>query len=774
MRPHSCWLFLRAAISAAARGLIQSTHLHDGFPRCRLLGAILLFAASGLGWAGSVGLLPGALPGGTAVKAIQLDASGNIYAAGSITPQAPKSNVDLSDAFVAKLSPDGSTLLYFVTLGGSGDDQAAAIAVRPDGSVYVTGLASSDFPVTAGALQRPAPVTGQQAFLAELNPGGSVLYAGLLGGTAGSGIAIDSTGAVLVSGTFSSAFPPTTGTVTGGPGGFLLKFDAALGAVLLSVNGYGGLLAFDSAGNIYIAGTAFAGSYPGAELPALPADAFQPSHASSFCASFTGPSGFAYPCRYQYVAKLNAAGTNVAWATYLTGTYGAIPAGIAVDSAGNVIVAGTTNSPDYPVTTGALETVYAPAVTAPPDSGLPATFAPAATGYLTKLNSTGTGLIWSTFFGGSGVSQIGGFSAGSGGSISISGLAMSGDLPGLVGVPPGCLPTANQALGFLAQVTADGSQAVAQLVTGDPVCVYGGESGCAGTSTGLTSHGFDFSGWPLAFRSDGTAVTGSTGGVLAEVDMSAANPRLACELDVTDDVQLSAVAPGQVISVFGNGLGPATPVTPPGGTMPSSSSLGVFFNGIPAPIIYASAQQVNVQVPYEIAGQTRVQMQVTSTGGSPPLSESLTLGVVEREPSVFLSADALLSPVTGYTLCGGQAQFGAAALALNADGTVNDCSNPAVAGSTATIFLNGMGVVTPGQSTGVAATAPAQALTPALADADGQVVIATTTVPRDLASVAQAQVKLAPQGSSTAVLLAPALDGAPLRVSPLFIWIRPN
>lgn len=176
VRPHSCWLFLRAAISAAARGLIQSTHLHDGFPRCRLLGAILLFAASGLGWAGSVELLPGALPGGTAVKAIQLDASGNIYAAGSITPQAPKSNVDLSDAFLAKLSPDGSTLLYFVTLGGSGEDQAAAIAVRPDGSVYVTGLASSDFPVTAGALQPALPAgrgTGVVGVSSRVEPGWS-------------------------------------------------------------------------------------------------------------------------------------------------------------------------------------------------------------------------------------------------------------------------------------------------------------------------------------------------------------------------------------------------------------------------------------------------------------------------------------------------------------------------------------------------------------------------------------------------------------------------
>src|ERR1700687_4696119 len=76
------------------------------------------------------------LPNAAVSKAIQLDAAGNIYVAGSFKPAVVN---DTADAFVAKLSADGSKLIYFTVLHGSFADDAAAIALGSDGSAYVTG-----------------------------------------------------------------------------------------------------------------------------------------------------------------------------------------------------------------------------------------------------------------------------------------------------------------------------------------------------------------------------------------------------------------------------------------------------------------------------------------------------------------------------------------------------------------------------------------------------------------------------------------------------------
>jgi hypothetical protein len=71
---------------------------------------------------------------------MQLDAAGNICLAGSLTPQKPEVPQDTSDAFLAKVSADGSKLLYFTALSGCFDDVVNGIALGSDGSAYVTGL----------------------------------------------------------------------------------------------------------------------------------------------------------------------------------------------------------------------------------------------------------------------------------------------------------------------------------------------------------------------------------------------------------------------------------------------------------------------------------------------------------------------------------------------------------------------------------------------------------------------------------------------------------
>jgi uncharacterized protein (TIGR03437 family) len=210
----------------------------------------------------------------------------------------------------------------------------------------------------------------------------------------------------------------------------------------------------------------------------------------------------------------------------------------------------------------------------------------------------------------------------------------------------------------------------------------------------------------------------------------------------------------------------------------STSNFGVFFNGIAAPILYSSANQINLQVPYEIAGQSTVEMQLMSRETPLADSETITLAVDAQQPSVFLTAAAVNSALPAYTVCGGSVVFGVAAAALNADGTVNDCTNPARPGSTVTVFVNGMGQVTPALTTGAIAMPPAVQLSPGVTavDDDGpNLAVATLTVPSAVEGIAQVQLQV-PNVSPPlgAVTLVPALSGTVMRERVILIWEAPN
>jgi uncharacterized protein (TIGR03437 family) len=732
---------------------------------------------------GNVQLLP-ALPNAASTTALQLDSAGNIYVAGSYTP-APKARLSMTSAFVAKLSSDGSKVVYFTPLGGSSTDAATAIAVGSDGSAYITGNTNStDFPVTAGAFQSSYVGGGQtQGFLVKVNPSGAIANSTFINGaqsslTQMSGVAVNAAGEVLLTG-------------IGGPGytfqnnqsvqGFLLKLDPGMAKVLLSTYGYGGgPIVLDPQGNIYLAGSELANvpssPYVTLSLPPFPAGSFQPTHDARFCFTLSsgpgGPGGL-YSCRYQYVAKLNAAGT-LLWGTYVTGTYGANAAGMAVDSAGNVIVAGTTNSDDYPVTQGSFQTAYtAAAPTFPIAPGSTFSAPPPFIGYVTKINATGSGLIWSTYFGGSYSDQITGMAVGTTGDIFVSGLADSGDLPGLEDTPDGCRPFPNQVLGFVARLAANGATAgPTQLVTGSPNCDY---LTCTPLAYYIVPNYYQ-TGWPLALRPDGTWLTAGANGALASVDFSSTS-RLTCVVDPADNVQLRSVAPGQLISLFGADLAPAAPFTPPSGVAQSTARFGVSFNGIPAPILYSSAQQVNVQVPYAISGETTVQIQVVDNQNPLSLSETHTMGVVERQPTIFLSQAASTSPFPGYTVCGGTMSLGESAVALNADGTVNDCTHPAVAGSVVTVFVNGLGPVTPALSTGAITQAPLAELIPGVDTLDPRlapIMTTTTSVPGSISGLAQVQFQLPPALTAGPYTVTPSVSGVTLRERLFVVWVRPS
>lgn len=680
---------------------------------------LLVLAASGF-CAGSVqSSTP--LPANTLANAVQVDAAGNLYLAGfyfanSTNPNAP------AHAFVAKLSSDGSQTVWWTPLAGSNDDRALALALGSDNSVYVTGKTqSTNFPTTPGAM-----ATSGNTFAAKLSAGGVVVYSTYIPASSGQAIVVDGAGDAFITGPLagSDALQATPGTVAGStaalqsgyPTAYVIELDPAGTKAVLAIVGFGGSqLALDAQGNIYAAG-----AFEDPLAPTTPG-AFQPNATATSC--ITGLF-FEAPCAYQHIAKIDPTGTQLLYATYLAGAWGASPSGLAVDSAGNAILAGTTYSPDYPTTPAAYQPEY---FANPAEQNAAITFvAPPSAGYVTKLNAGGTGLLWSTFFGGSGAGigsfvvgdSIGGLAVDAGGNLWIAGFANSADLPGLWTTPVASRPVAvngQSPPAFVTRLSADGGTilptqllATLQRDMGDPT------------------------GGAVAVRADGTAVV--AGSEVDQVSLSAPG-RVTMIADPADNAKLVSVAPGQLLTLYGTNLAPEGIAPSTGGFPTFFNGVTVTFNGIAAPILYTAANQINLQVPYEIAGQSQVTMDVSGQSISPAVSESYILAVAERQPSIFVGAASYDAPIFDIATCNGTSIAGLQPLAFNADGSANSCANPAAAGSTVTIFLNGLGVTTPAQLTISAVTG---STTP----------LPTETLPGEIASVVQVQVTVASPSSA--------------------------
>jgi Beta-propeller repeat/PASTA domain len=331
-------------------------------------------------------------------RGIAVDGAGNAYVAGATRstnfPTSAgafdKTYNTHGDAFVTKLSADGSSLFYSIYLGGSASDGAAGIAIDKAGSMHVTGSTfSTDFPTTADAFDRSS--NGRyDAFVAKLNADGSDLtYSTYLGGSGtaqkgagldgGTGIAVDDSGsAYIVGSTNSRDFPTTAGSFATSRSGkgfdaFVTKLDAAgssLGYSTYLGGGDGAGIAVDGAGNAYVTGSTDSANFP------TTTGAFDRS-----LGPFFAPDAF--------VTKLNRAGSALAYSTYLGAgslEYGYAIA-IAVDGAGSAYVTGSTDSKFFPTTADAFDRRFG-------GGDFDA--------FVTKLNATGSALAYSTFLGGRG------------------------------------------------------------------------------------------------------------------------------------------------------------------------------------------------------------------------------------------------------------------------------------------------------------------------------------------------------------------------------------
>jgi uncharacterized repeat protein (TIGR01451 family) len=353
---------------------------------------------------------------------IAVDSAGNAYVAGWTTSSEATFPVnggpDLTfnaggeDAFVAKVNPAGTALVYAGYIGGADRDVGRGIAIDSGGNAYVTGWTFSSeatFPVTVGP-----DLTfngGQDAFVAKVNALGTGLdYAGYVGGASNDeprsgGIAVDSDGSAYVTGiTFSSeaTFPVTVGpdlTYNGGGDGFVARVNT-LGTGFLYAGYIGGSAhdfvedtAVDTAGNAYVTGVTFSSeaTFPVAVGPDL---------------TFNGGED-------AFVAKVNALGTGLVYAGYIGGSDVDQGIGIALDSASNAYVTGLTRSSEatFPATVG-------------PDL----TFnGGAGDGFVARVNALGTGLDYGGYIGGADFDTGRGMAVDSAGNAYVAGATLSSE-----------------------------------------------------------------------------------------------------------------------------------------------------------------------------------------------------------------------------------------------------------------------------------------------------------------------------------------------------------
>jgi uncharacterized protein (TIGR03437 family) len=606
--------------------------------------------------------------------AIAVDTAGNAYIAGGagstdfpVTPGAFQKTNHAGAAFVTKLNPSGTALVYSTFLNGStGGSTAYALAVDGAGNAYITGdTGGSDFPVTPGAFQTASPRVESAPFVTKLNPAGTALvYSTYLGGKGSSGsgpfgvngddvphgVAVDASGnAYIVGGAASTDFPvtpgafQTTNNAAAAPSlnAFVAKLNPTGTALVYStyLGGHGANgadaasgVAVDGSGNAYIAGTAGSTDFP------VTPGAFQ-----------TRNHGAATASGNAFIAKLNPAGTALVYSTYLGGGGGDSAAGLAVDGSGNAYITGSTSSADFPVTPAAFQTK---------NRSAPAFFM--GNGFVTKLNPAGTALVYSTYLGGSLLDQAASVAVDGSGSAYVVGAASSTDFP----VTLGAFQTTNKAAalghyfadGFVAKLDPTGSTLVYSTFLGGSGYYYqyyvasNNTTYISGGADGADSVALDGSGnayvagitqspdFPVtagAFQTVNRAPasnepaplinTPAQNGFVAKLNLGAliavGPPSISAGGIVPVDSNVGTIQPGEWVSIYGTNLASATTVWNQDFPL-SLGGTSVTVDGKYAYLWYVSAGQINLQVPDDLT-TGEVSVVVTTASGSATASVTM-------------------------------------------------------------------------------------------------------------------------------------------------------
>lgn len=357
---------------------------------------------------------------GEEADGLALDTFGNPVVVGQtlsfdfpVTPGANDTsfNGGAGDAFAAKLSGDGSVLVWSTFLGGSAVDFASTLVLEPSGNAVLTGYTeSADFPATPGAYDTSFN-GGQDAFVAKLSSDGATFlwntFLGGSGGDAGRSLDQNASGSVVVAGYTTSADLPSS------PGAYDMTYNGMTDAFTAQISSDGSGLQWST----------FLGGVANDVLLAL---ALDPSE-RPILAGYTSSSDFpvtpgAYDTTFNgaydaFVAQLGTDGTILSWATFLGGSLVEVTHALVLDPSGLPVVGGYTESADFPATPDAPDT----------------TFNGVYDAFVAKVSSDGAGLLWATFLGGMDGDVSYGLAPGSSGNLVAAGQTFSANFPATPG-----------------------------------------------------------------------------------------------------------------------------------------------------------------------------------------------------------------------------------------------------------------------------------------------------------------------------------------------------
>lgn len=610
-----------------------------------------------------------------------------------------------NNAFVTKWSADGSQVLYSTYLGGSGRDQANAIAVDGNGSAYVTGVtSSSDFPTTPGAFQTKLTTTADM-FVAKLSADGSqLIYSTLLGSDLSireccqpigpASIVADNAGNAVITGFIEGKFPVTANAFQTAPvsgcyfpdtpviptsGDAFVTRIAADGKSLISSTLLGGSCAsygtgvvLDASGNAWISGGTLSPDFP------VTSDALQPKFGGG---TYDG-----------FLARLTPSG-GLTYATYLGGAGYDVLNAIALDKSANIYVTGESGGLSQPASPGAVQPqasascpqfFIGPSFPVVEGNALVVKLDPAAHS-IQRLTYLGTPLCLA------------------GTSIAVD----SSGQPWILGsVFGGATQTANPfrigiGQGSISKFSADFTQLLFStyfdLVAG-LVLDSSGSAYVAGTDPFKSDTATQ---QVYVAKIDPTPAAISLDSVVGAVpEVTAFCFASACALH---PASFRGIAPGELIRILGKQMGPAaiTPGVIQSGVLASTvAGVQVTFDGVAVPLLSVSAQEIDLMGPFELAGKSSTTIQVQYNG-------------VKSNP-VLVSVARQVLQILGV---------------FNEDFTFNTPSNPAKAGSIMTLYLSGAGQTNPPSQDGQVNAAPLAALSSPVQIKWDSIDFKTTTIP---------------------------------------------
>ena len=562
-----------------------------------------------------------------------------------------------ADVFVAKVDPSGTKLVFAGYLGGTGLDEGADIALDDEGNIYVTGLTwSEDFPVTVGP---DLTYNGRMdAFVAKISPdGGKVFYCGFLGGVQqdeGLGIAVDRHGNAYLAGrtqspaaTFPAAGGPDLSYNGGNADGFVAKVNAE-GTQLVYAGYIGGALfdvasavAVDDDGHAYITG------YTNSTQDSFPVSG--------------GPMQTWSGSEDAFLTKVSANGKELVYSRFLGGLGAERGTAIALDASGNVYLAGSTTSrasSSLPVTVGpSLEL-----------GGL-------RDALVAKIGPDGSQIIYAGYIGGAADDRATSIAVDGLGNAYVGGVTLSEQTSFPVLAGPGLRYRGGRE-GFVAKVAASGA---ALHYAG----YFGGSGNESVNGIAVDRHGLAYVAGSSNTSNPTFPVVGPdltpNGGSDAFVAKIGATILPASSVVNGASFVLGAIAPGEIVSIFGSGLGPAEGepgrLESPRRVATELVDVEVFFDGAPAPLFFVRADQINAQAPYSLDGKSETEVHVRFQGRD---SERVEFDVAPSAPGIFAFFN---DP--------------GRAVVFNQDGTLNSEDNPAMRGEVVVFFATGEGQTTP-------------------------------------------------------------------------------